>query len=114
MAWAFGWEEAQAAAGSWWMPPFLGLLMQDSYDVVRYRAHRTLMAIPEFEALEYEFDAPPGQRAAALRELKRTWSRTAAGAGDVDGLLMRSGTVDSGALQELLSRRDTRVVYLQE
>ncbi len=114
MAWAFGREEAQEAAGSWWMPPFLGLLMQDSYDVVRYRAHQTLMTIPEYETLAYEFDSPPRQRAAALGELRRTWRRTAAGAGEVSGLLIRSGAVDIGVLQELLSRRDNRVVYLQE
>ena len=88
--------------------------MQDSYDVVRYRAHQSLMAISGYETLAYEFDSPPRQRAAALGELRRTWRRTAAGAGEVSGLLIRSGTVDTGALQQLLSRRDNRVVYLQE
>jgi len=115
MAWAFGWTEARATTGTWWMPPYLALMMQDSYDVIRYRAHQSLMTIPGYESLAYEFDGRLGDRTLALRNLQKTWGQNLDVRGDdVDELLIRSGTVDGRISNELLSRRDNRVFYLQE
>src|SRR5262249_104019 len=33
---AMGWGPAQQASGTGWMPPYLALLLTDSYDAVRY------------------------------------------------------------------------------
>tara|TARA_B100000686_G_scaffold287109_1_gene312356 strand:+ start:1156 stop:2784 length:1629 start_codon:yes stop_codon:yes gene_type:complete len=115
MAWAFGWTEARATTGTWWMPPYLALMMQDSYDVIRYRAHRSLMTIPGYESLAYEFDGRQSDRTLALRNLQKIWGQNlAVRSDDVDELLIRSGTVDGRISNELLSRRDNRVFYLQE
>ena len=115
MAWSFGWKEAQEAAGTWWMPPYLGVLMQDPYDVIRYRGHRSLLTLPGYENLGYEFDDDPRMRASALRGLKQVWERSSAiPARDLPELLIRGGTIATAPFQELLGRRNNRVVYLQE
>ena len=50
-AWSLGWSPAQEASGSTdWMLLYLGELLTDPYDAVRYIAHRSLRSLPGYRA----------------------------------------------------------------
>ncbi|MCZ6598284.1 MAG: C cytochrome precursor, partial [Planctomycetota bacterium] len=61
MAWSFGWEDARAASGTGWMVPFLGVLMADPYDAVRFIAQRSLRSYPGFREFEQDANMVPGR-----------------------------------------------------
>jgi hypothetical protein len=115
MAWSMGWSDAQLASGSGWMAPYLGELLTDEYDAVRFIAERSLRTLPGFEELSYDFLMPEQQRGQQLREVRRIWSRDAAQRKPRDELLISdSGLLRPGPYRELLERRDQRPVDLAE
>ncbi len=112
-----GWAPAQRASGSDWMAPFLGQLLEDPYDAVRFSAWKTLRALEGYEALAYEFSASAEERAAKHAEVLEIWRRrsTAPGARALDALLLKApGELAAQDFERLLSDRDDKRVFLVE
>ncbi|MCB9885751.1 MAG: hypothetical protein H6838_09675 [Planctomycetes bacterium] len=113
--WSFGWKEAQRAAGTDWMSPYLARLLDDPYYVVRFGAARSLRSlpggVPELEGFDFvaEADAvrPFGERITARwREGYRGAPRPA--------LLLEERGLAVEAFARLYARRNDRPVYLAE
>lgn len=114
MAWSLGWDSARQASGSDWMPPFLGQLLEDPYDAVRFIAARSLRRSEAFADWSYEFFGPTEVRAAAHREVLERWQRLPHGADRPAGLIDANGAVNRDLQERLLGQRDDRVVSLAE
>jgi Zn-finger protein len=117
MAWSMGWQPAQQASGTTWMPLYLAELMTDQYDAVRFIAYRSLRSLPGFGELQYDFFATPEQRFAASVEVLQTWRRTLRG-GDrrTDGVLLldAQGSPKLDVFNRLIRQRTNRHVLLRE
>ena len=116
-AWSFAWPPARRASGSKWVIPYLAQLLADPYDAVRLIAQRSLRAQPGFANLEYDFLAPPGERAAVRLRLWRGWHRTRKTAKRPTGdpiLIDADGSLDWTTFNRLLRQRDDRSVNLAE
>ncbi len=115
-AWSYGWPPAQAAAGTDWMTPFLGELLGDPYDAVRYIAARSLGGLPDHAALDYDFMGARDARLTAAVEALRVWERTAGAARrrDPELLFAADGSLDIMKMRRLFSERDTRPLFLRE
>ena len=115
MAWALGWQQAQSASGSWWMPPYLSLLMRDPYDVVRYRAHQSLKTLDGYASIDYRSDSSEREVMDVVQDIRRIWKElTPDSEGNTAELLIRDGSRDFTGVQHLMRRRDNRPMYLQE
>ena len=98
------------------MVPYLGELLGDPYDAVRFIAARSLRTIPGFETLQYDFAGDRDERIAAAIGALRAWrNSTLAGARRNPELLFGpDGALDTGAMRRLFDRRDTRPLFLRE
>ena len=114
MAWSLGWDSARQVSGSDWMPPFLGQLLEDPYDAVRFIAARSLRRSEAFADWSYEFFGPTEVRAAAHREVLERWQRLPHGADRPAVLIDANGAVNRDLQERLLRQRDDRVVSLAE
>ena len=74
-AWSYGWEPAQTASGTSWMVPYLGELLGDPYDAVRFIAAKSLRTIPGFETLQYDFTGTRDDRIVAAVGALRAWRK---------------------------------------
>jgi hypothetical protein len=116
-AWSFGWDEAQAAAGTDWMAPYLARLLDDPYYVVRFTAARALRSLPgapfASPLREYEVLA---DRAVAGRAGEAVTAQWRAGyRGPLrPALLIEQRGLDQARFGRLYARRDDRPVYLAE
>ncbi len=117
VAWSYGWEPAKQASGTEWMAPYLGQLLVDPYDAIRFIAQRSLRRLPEQENLEYDFLGPRANRREALRVVLEEWMRRQSGEVrnsdralliDHDNRLMRQ------RFDHLLQQRDDRAMSLSE
>ena len=115
-AWSYGWEPAQAASGTSWMVPYLGELLGDPYDAVRFIAAKSLRTIPGFETLQYDFTGARDDRIVSAVGALRAWrNSTLAGARrDPELLFGPDGTLDTAAMRRLFDRRATRPLFLRE
>ena len=115
-AWSAGWGPAQQASGTTWMVPYLGELLGDPYDAVRFIAARALRTIPGFETLRYDFTGGHGGRIDAAVGVLRTWRNSAAARArrDPELLFGPDGALDTAAMRRLFDRRDTRPLFLRE
>ena len=109
---SMGWAPAHEAAGSSWMPPYLALLLDDSYRAVRYIGGRSLNSIPGFEDYKYDFIGPPEDRAAALNQVIAEWGSRNQQRGDQGA--RRDLHIDIPTLRRLLSERDNKPMLLNE
>ncbi len=114
MAWSLGWDSARQISGSDWMPPFLGQLLEDPYDAVRFIAARSLRRSEAFSDWSYEFFGPTEVRAAAHREVLERWQGLPHGADKPAVLIDANGAVNRDLQERLLRQRDDRVVSLAE
>ena len=122
MAWAMGWTPAREASGEDWMASYLGQLLVDPYDAVRFIAERSLRRLEPYGSLEYDFLGAEDQRQAALQRVRQTWSelnfdreRWRSGEDVFRRLLIdESGTIDFVLFQRFLGERDNRRVNLAE
>lgn len=73
MAWHFGWQPAQQAAGHDWMIPLLSDLLTDSYSAVRYIAYESLRTFSGFGDLKYDFDGSLARREETVEQVLRKW-----------------------------------------
>jgi hypothetical protein len=119
IAWALGWEPARRASGEHWIAPYLGMLLDDPYDAVRFIAERSLRSLPgydrELARLRYDFVHAPGSRPPVAQEIARiAAARVPARANNAAVLLGPSGALDAETLARLLAQRDRRPVTLLE
>jgi hypothetical protein len=108
--------EAQRAAGTDWLPPFFGRLLDDPYYVVRFAAARSLRSVSGYAPLlaDYPF---LGERAAVAPFVDRIdahWSTLSAALPKRPELLRGDSGFDRGQFQRLYARRDDRRVFLAE
>ena len=115
-AWSYGWKPAQETSGTSWMVPYLGELLGDPYDAVRFIAARSLRSLPGFENLQYDFTGDRQARIEAAVGALRAW-RTGAQARarrDPQLLFGLDGALDTTAMRRLFDQRDTRPLFLRE
>ena len=114
-AWHMGWEPAQEASGRDWMVPYLGELLGDRYDAVRFIAAGALRSLPGFEDIDYDYVAPLEARREAAVAVLRAWRAAPAAEQREARLLFRSdGSLDTGAMRRLFDARDRRPLFLRE
>src|SRR5205085_12354157 len=70
---AMGWQPAQQASGTDWMPPHLAQLLDDPYDAVRYVGARSLRTLTGFDEFSYELSAPAAERRQAQLRTMGIW-----------------------------------------
>jgi hypothetical protein len=116
-AWSLGWPDAHEASGVGWIAPHLARLLDDPYDAVRFITQRSLRSLPGFADFEYDFEAQPGDRRAAVRRAIERWrlhgagdDRDAQGAVRIDS----RDALDDVVIGRLLAARDDRPVQLTE
>jgi hypothetical protein len=113
-AWHMGFSGTHEAAGTDWMPPYLGQLLEDPYDAVRFRAWRSLRELAGFADLGYEPSLPVEARAEAHVRVLELWRARASGGADPRLLLSGRGELEAAAFERLLGARDDRPVILAE
>ena len=115
-AWSYGWEPAQAASGTSWMVPYLGELLGDPYDAVRFIAARSLHTIPGYETLRYDFAGDRRDRIDAAVDALGAWrnSTRSRERRDPELLFGPDGTLDTAAMRRLFDQRDRRPLFLRE
>ena len=117
IAWSFGWADAYHASGNNWQAPFLGQLLDDRYNAVRFIAHRSLKRLPGFGDFDFDFMSAPTMRSAAVVKVRNVWQQTQDGqkppfAGQT--LIDSAGQILDADFQRLLRLRDDRPVTLAE
>ena len=117
-AWAMGWEPAQQASGTGWMAPYLGQLLEDPYDAVRFIAHRSLRTLPAYGYFEYNFVGPEETRREARKRAQAAWTqrrRSQSARSKGSALLIdERGELQRDRFQSLLEQRDDRPISLGE
>ena len=115
-AWSYGWQPAQEASGTSWMVPYLGELLGDPYDAVRFIAARSLRTVPGFETLRYDFTGDRDERIEAAVGALRAWRNSALATArrDPELLFGLDGALDTTAMRRLFDQRDTRPLFLRE
>lgn len=117
VAWNMGWNSAQEASESSWIPPYLALLLDDPYDAVRFIAYRSLRSLPGFAAFEFDFMSPLPDRAAAKQRALELWQHRRGAKPVNEGskiLLHDDGSMRQTEIERLLNKRDTHPVNLAE
>jgi hypothetical protein len=115
-AWSLGWLPAQQASGTSWMPPYLSLLLNDSYPAVRFISRRSLRSLPGFAGFEYDLAAPPAQRTADSMRVIDIWRRARPRPDDRNAAVppYEVDGAPSADVVRLLRQRDNRRVSLTE
>ena len=115
-AWSYGWQPAQEASGTSWMVPYLGELLGDSYDTVRYIAARSLRTLPGYGSFAYDFTGDRDDRIAAAVRALTDWRESTRSRERRDPQLLFSldGALDTAAMRRLFDQRDTRPLFLRE
>ncbi len=113
-AWHMGWVPAQETSGRQWMPRFLAESLIDPYANVRYIAQRALKSVPGFRDFQYDYIAPPAQRAQARQHALDLWNgRTNA---TESGAILRQSDplLQEDKVRALIQQRDNRRMELLE
>ena len=115
-AWSYGWRPAQTASGTSWMVPYLGELLGDPYDTVRYIADRALQTVPGYEGLNYDFVGNRGDRLATAVDVITTWRNGTQSRARRDPQLLfnADGILDTATMRRLFDERDRRLLFLRE
>ena len=117
IAQAFGWPPAQKASGTNWMAPYVSLLLNDSYDAVRYIAARSLKTLPGYETFVFDFVGPENERAANQRRALGLWRDMRARQGrpgEPTLLFNADGTFIADRIDRLSNQRNNRRVFYRE
>ncbi|MGE3171881.1 MAG: multiheme c-type cytochrome [Planctomycetota bacterium] len=116
-AWHAGWAPAQRAAGTDWLEPFLGQLLQDPYYAVRFVAARSLRSLPGAAVPDgYDELADAARCAEAVTAVQQRWQsrRARASSPARPEILLDERGLRWDTFQRLLARRDDRPVFLAE
>jgi hypothetical protein len=116
VAWSMGWQPAQDAAGTGWMPPYLAGLLDDSYATPRFIAHKSLRTVAGFSDVDYDYVGSARSRTAAADRIVAKWTaRPVAERRPAPGLLIdEGGRLDGARVARLLASRDNTAIRLQE
>jgi formate-dependent nitrite reductase cytochrome c552 subunit len=117
IAQAFGATAAHQASGTAWMAPYLSLLLNDSYDAVRYIAARSLRTLPGYETFVFDFVANDTDRAANQRRALGLWRDMRNRDGrpaDATLLFNRDGSFIADRIDRLTNQRNNRRVFYRE
>ncbi|MCA9216267.1 MAG: hypothetical protein KDB27_24530 [Planctomycetales bacterium] len=116
MGWHMGWEPAVEVSGADWMPPYLAVLMADSYDAVRYVAYHSLLKNSKYDSFQYDFVSSQDRQMAVSR-VSKIWANSKDRSLWITGphLLIRDdGSLMKNDFSRLLQQRDNRPVLLNE
>ena len=115
-SWHMGWQPAQAASGTNWMVPYVGELLDDPYDTVRYLASRALRSLPGYNDVVYDFVGERRERVASAVEVIRAWTTNTSARQRRDHQLLFNldGSINIATMRRLLDERDTRPLFLRE
>jgi hypothetical protein len=116
-AWSFGWGDGHQASGNNWQAPFLGQLLDDRYNAVRFIAHRSLKRLPGFANFDYDFMSGPSIRSAAVTNARQVWRQTQDGQKRPfasQTLIDPAGQILDADFQRLLRQRDDSPVEFAE
>ncbi|MFT7463393.1 MAG: hypothetical protein ACI9EF_001737 [Pseudohongiellaceae bacterium] len=114
---SMGRDFAQNAAGAQWLAPYLLHLMKDPYDAVRYVAYHSLLTVPGFEDMEFDYVAKQAVRNASVKAALTIWNARAGSAAQapIPALLLGAdGLIDRAKFFEFASQRDERLVGIEE
>jgi hypothetical protein len=114
IAWHYAWKPARDVSGSAWQAPYLGELLADPYDAVRFIAARSLRTLPGFDDFAYDFLAPPAERRQAVDRVRIAWKLSHGQLASGELLVGPDGDLLRPSLQRLLAERDDRPVILSE
>ena len=114
LAWALGWSPAQQVSGTDWMAPYLGQLLNDPYEAVRFIARRSLQGLPGQDVLDYDFVGPVKQRVAASQRILQQWSGQVRSKPHAALLIDAEGKLNTTLFEQLLRQRDDRPLRLAE
>ena len=117
IAQAFGSSAAHQASGTAWVAPYLSLLLNDSYDAVRYIAARSLRTLPGYETFVFDFVANESDRVANQRRALGLWRdlRNRDGRpGDPTLLFNPDGSFIADRIDRLTNQRNNRRVFYRE
>ena len=115
MAWAMGWQDARDASDEQWMVPYLGQLLLDPYDAVRFIANRSLRRLEGYRELAYDFELPEQEREVAAEQVQQQWKQRAVSEGGRRSVMIDdSGQLDWDLFRRLLGERDNRRINLAE
>ena len=112
-----GREVALQTSGWKWLPPFLGQLLEDPYDVVRFVAYHSLLRLPAFSDFEYDYVGPVDERAAGRLRVEQIWKRLPVYSDRLPDqmiLIGPDGNLQQGRFDRLLRQRDDRPVQVVE
>lgn len=112
-----GATEARSVSGAGWQAALLSEALDDPYAAIRFVAQRSLRSFQGFEALDYDFSAPPERRRAAVewareRAAARPVHPTASGVAPLP--LDERGRLRRDVIERLTSRRDSRPIRIAE
>jgi nitrate/TMAO reductase-like tetraheme cytochrome c subunit len=117
IATAMGRNTPRSTSGDQWMAPYLGQLLVDPYDAVRFIAARSLRKIPGYsqQTLNYDFLAEPAMRDAVRQRVQSGWTLSREYQGKRGPLLIEDdGTIRMMDFQRLLDDRNDRRLQLAE
>lgn len=112
-----GASEPRAVSGSGWQAALLAEALDDPYAAIRFVAQRSLRSFAGFEALDYDFSAPPERRRAAAE-----WARRRAAAQPVQAAapwgpplpLDERGRLRRDVIERLTNARNSRPIRIAE
>ena len=113
-AWHMGWQPARAASRETWIAPYLALLLDDPYSVVRYIAGRSLGSLPGFRDFPYDYIAAAPELGLSKERAMALWRKSQKSVGDKALLIDQTGALQRDAIDELLKSRDNRALELLE
>lgn len=117
IAWHMGWQPATETSKNSWLAPYLGQLLNDPYDAIRYVAYRSLRRIPAFANFKYDWLGPEQDRAAAPAQVLELWNKSRQET-DVqensDILIGPDGQIDEDRYNQILQQRDDRPISVEE
>ena len=96
------------------MAPYLGQLLNDPYEAVRFIARRSLQGLPGQDVLDYDFVGPVKQRLAASQRVLQQWSRQDRPQPRAALLIDAEGKLNTKLFEQLLQQRDDRPLRLAE
>ncbi|OYP32971.1 multiheme c-type cytochrome [Rhodopirellula sp. MGV] len=110
---AFQWQPAQEASGTKWMPLFFLLGMDDEYHAIRLMAERGFNSLPHTKNFDYDFLESLESRGAIMGE---QYQRALDQSHEPDAALLigTDGLFDREKMADLMQKRDSRPVNLQE
>ena len=117
MAWSMGWQAARQVSGADWIPPFLGQLLEDPYDAIRFIAARSLRQSKAFAKIEYKVFGSLEKRARSHQQVLNIWNALPSPtnqSGREELLIDRTGRVRQELFNRLLRQRDDQLVSLAE